>query len=137
MLVKFSLILLLNLGIVLDSDKDKQDRKTISDVPASKKEVDYNRSGALSRQKKDKRVATFINDSNRSFTNRNNIFLWENYMRDSSIFIMDAKKQDMNKNFINNKRSLEPSPSQIKKRNFDDEEWDMEMLPKEIIIDKK
>ncbi|CAF0734497.1 unnamed protein product [Brachionus calyciflorus] len=78
--------------IVLDSDEDEQDRNTISDVPASKKEVDYNRSRALSRQQKDKRVATFI-DSNRFFTNRNNIFFWENYMRDSSIFIMDAKKQ--------------------------------------------
>lgn len=77
--------------ILLDSDEDEQDRNNPDTiVPTSKKEDEYNKNRALSRQQKDKRMATSIN-SNRFFTNQNNMFFFENYMLDSSVFIMDAK----------------------------------------------
>lgn len=76
--------------ILLDSDEDEQDRSNPNTIPISKKEDEYNKNRELNRQQKEKKMVSSIN-SNRFFTNQNNKFFFENYMHDSSVFIMDAK----------------------------------------------
>ncbi|RNA32532.1 histone-lysine N-methyltransferase eggless isoform X4 [Brachionus plicatilis] len=76
--------------ILLDSDEDEQDRSNPNTFPISKKEDEYNKNRVLNRQQKEKKMVSSIY-SNRFFTNHNNKFFFENYMLDSSVFIMDAK----------------------------------------------
>nr|QDF21443.1 histone-lysine N-methyltransferase eggless isoform X4 [Brachionus koreanus] len=76
--------------ILLDSDEDEQDRPNPNTVPISNKEDEYNKNRVLNRQQKEKKMVSSIN-SNRFFTNQNNKFFFENFMHDSSAFIMDAK----------------------------------------------
>lgn len=76
--------------ILLDSDEDEQDRSNSYSFPMSTKEDEYNKNRVWNRQQKEKNMVSSIN-SNRFFTNKNNKFFFENFMEDSSVFIMDAK----------------------------------------------
>lgn len=76
--------------IFLDSDEDEQDRNEHTMSALSNQVKDFERNRIRNREEKERKVTSSIN-SNRFFTNKNNPFFYGDYLKDSSIYIMDAK----------------------------------------------